>query len=113
VGDDVLSGEIALRTELLLQGGEELEIEVHEVVGGTVERAGLRRRLAATGVRRPGEEDRVGRLVGTSELRLEVALPELVHVIGGTAQHLLELGLALHRLVRGRSGVGRRSARAE
>ena len=36
--------------------GEEVEVEVHEVVGRAVERPGLRRRLTAPGVREPGEE---------------------------------------------------------
>ena len=47
VGDDVLRGEVAGGAELLLQLLQELEVEVHEPVGRAVERADLRRGLAA------------------------------------------------------------------
>ena len=43
VGDDVLGGEVADGAELLLQLGEEVEVEVHELVGRAVEGAHLRR----------------------------------------------------------------------
>ena len=39
VGDDVLGGEVADGAELVLQLGQEVEVEVHELVGRAVERA--------------------------------------------------------------------------
>ena len=37
VGDDVLSSQVTGGTELVLQLGQEVEVEVDELVGGTVE----------------------------------------------------------------------------
>ena len=56
VGDDVLRGEVTGGAELLLQLLQELEVEVHELIGRAVERADLRGRLTARRVDGAGED---------------------------------------------------------
>ncbi len=74
VGDDVALRQRAgagpeARPEFL----EEVEIDVDQLVEGAVERAAGRGRGPAAARRRPGEEDRIGRLVGLAGRRERLA----------------------------------------
>ena len=94
MGDDVLRGEVTGRAELVLQLLQEVEVEVHELVGGTVERPRLRRRPAAAGVDGSTEEHRVGAGERTLERLRVLLLPVERHVVDRTAHDLFDVGLA-------------------
>ena len=94
VRDHVRPREVALRAEALCHVAVEAQVEIHVLVGGTVERADGRGRITAAGRYAVPIQHELGALVGTAGI-LERALPRPLGVGEDVGAEVLEVALGI------------------